>query len=82
MVAHHYIVARGDSHWKVSFHGTEQGPFVSKDEAINAAVAAAQQSCAKGMEVEVLVQDIESNFHMAWKSSGDGGGEEALSTSA
>ena len=82
MVAHHYIVARGDSHWKVSFHGTEQGPFMTKEEAINAAVQAARGSCAKGMDVEVLVQDIESNFHMAWKSAAGDGAGEALSTSA
>jgi hypothetical protein len=82
MAAHHYIVARGDSHWKVSFHGTEQGPFVTKDEAISAAVEAARGTCAKGIEVEVLVQDIESNFHTAWKSSGTDGVDETLSTSA
>ena len=82
MAAHHYIVARSDSYWKVSFHGTQQGPFTSKDEAIAVAVAEAQESCARGMEVEVLVQDIESNFHMAWKSTPGSAAEPGLSTSA
>lgn len=82
MVAHHYIVARSDSHWKISFHGTEQGPFTGKDEAIAVAVAAARERCQEGVEVEVLVQDIESNFHTAWSSSQGDGSEAALSTSA
>ena len=81
MAAHHYIVAHTDSHWKVSFHGTEQGPFVSKEEAIAAAVEAARESSKEGLDVEVLVQDIESNFHLAWKSSVPDGAEAQLSSS-
>ncbi|WP_375450540.1 hypothetical protein [uncultured Devosia sp.] len=72
MVTHHFIVARSDSHWKVSFHGTEQSPFESKEEALVAAVAAARVEFSKGLEVEVLVQDIDSTFHSAWKSGADG----------
>ena len=81
MTAHHFIVARSDSHWKVSFHGTEQSPFESKEDAIEAAVAAARIQSADGLEVEVLVQDIDSTFHTAWKSGADDGGEEALAVS-
>jgi hypothetical protein len=81
MPAHHFIVARSDSHWKVSFHGTEQSPFESKDEAIEAAVAAARIQSADGLEVEVLVQDIDSTFHTAWRSGTEGGGEEGLAVS-
>lgn len=82
MVAHHFIVARADSYWKVSFHGTDQGPFVTKDEAIQVAVAAAQAKCAEGLEIEVLVQDIESNFHTAWSSGVNPEAGGALSSSA
>lgn len=82
MVAHHYIVARAASYWKVSFHGTEQGPFVTKDEAIEVAITAARAKCAEGMEIEVLVQDIESNFRTAWASGGGGDAGDTLSTSA
>ena len=77
MTTHHFIVARSDSHWKVSFHGTEQSPFESKEEAIEAAVASAQAESAKGLEVEVLVQDIDSTFRTAWKS-GEGSGDEEM----
>ncbi|MEO8686087.1 MAG: DUF2188 domain-containing protein [Devosia sp.] len=76
MTVHHFIVARSDSHWKVSFHGTEQSPFESKEDAIEAAVAAAQAESVKGLDVEVLVQDIDSTFHTAWTSSGDTSGRE------
>ena len=68
MAEHHYLVARTDSQWKVSYHGTDQGPFATKDEAVEAAIAAAQAEHDEGADVEVLVQDIESNFHMAWTS--------------
>lgn len=73
MTAHHFIVARSDSHWKVSFHGTEQSPFETKEDAIEAAVASAREQSAQGLDVEVLVQDIDSKFHTAWKSGADDG---------
>ena len=81
MPAHHFIVARSDSHWKVSFHGTEQSPFETKEAAIEAAVAAARAQSAEGLEVEVLVQDIDSTFHTAWRSGAEEGGEEGLAVS-
>ena len=68
MAAHHFIVARQDGQWKVSFHGTEQGPFSNKDDAVESAIEAARAAHAEGKDVEVLVQDIESNFHKAWAS--------------
>jgi hypothetical protein len=82
MVADHFIVARCDSHWKVSFHGSDQSPFETKEEAITAAVAEAKLQSAKGREVEVLVQDIDSTFHSAWRSSADDDSEEGLATRA
>ena len=81
MTVHHFIVARSDSHWKVSFHGTDQSPFESKEDAIEAAVAAAQIESAGGLEVEVLVQDIDSTFHTAWRSGAGDGGDEELAVS-
>jgi hypothetical protein len=80
MVAHHFIVARSDSHWKVSFHGTDQSPFETKKEAIAAAVEEARARSADGLEVEVLVQDIDSTFHTAWRSGADDDGDEALAS--
>jgi len=82
MTAHHFIVARQDGQWKVSFHGTEQGPFTDKDEAIAAAISAARDAHAEGKEVEVLVQDIESNFHKAWSSGVEEDGVSSLSSSS
>ncbi|HTN60570.1 MAG TPA: DUF2188 domain-containing protein [Devosia sp.] len=80
MTTHHFIVARSDSHWKVSFHGTEESPFETKEEAITAAVAAARIKATTGLEVEVLVQDLDSKFHTAWRSGKDDDGDEALAT--
>ena len=65
MIAHHFIVARSDSHWKVSFHGSDQSPFETKEDAITAAVAEAKLQSAKGLDVEVVVLDIDSTFHRA-----------------
>lgn len=81
MPAHHFIVARSSSHWKVSFHGTEQSPFETKEGAIEAAVDAARIQSAEGLEVEVLVQDIDSTFRTAWKSGAGDGGDAALAVS-
>jgi len=81
MTSHHFIVARQESQWKVSFQGTDQGPFSSKDQAIEIAITGAQKEREAGREAEVLVQDIESNFRRAWPTP-DGGDEEELSTSA
>ena len=82
MAAHHFIVARCDSHWKVSFHGSDQSPFETKEDAITAAVAEAKLQSAKGLEVEVLVQDIDSTFHSAWRSGADDDSDEELATRA
>jgi hypothetical protein len=80
MTAQHFIVARQDSQWKISYHGTEQGPFSTKEEAIELAIRGAEEERAGGREVEVLVQDIESNFHRAWPMR-DEQDDEELSTS-
>jgi len=66
MTMDHYLVVHQESQWTISFHGTEQGPFSTKEEAVAAAIAGAQKATQDGMEVEVLVQDVESNFHRAW----------------
>lgn len=80
MAAHHFIVARQESQWKVSFHGTEQGPFSTKEKAVETAIAAARLAHDEGKDVEVLVQDIESNFHTAWSSLRTVAGEDELTT--
>lgn len=80
MTAQHFIVARCDSHWKVSFHGTEQSPFETKEAAIAAAVIGAKARSADGLNVEVLVQDIDSTFHTAWRSGADDAGDEGLAS--
>jgi len=80
--ADHFIVARSDSHWKVSFHGSDQSPFETKEDAIAAAVEAAKIESAKGLDVEVLVQDIDSTFHSAWRSGSESADEAGLSTQA
>lgn len=81
MDTQHYIVARAGSRWSVSFHGTQEGPFSTKEAALDAAIAAATLASKDGRQVAVLVQDIESNFHTAWTSGGEGA-DEALSSSA
>jgi len=69
MQPHHYVVSEDNGRWRISFHGDIQGPFSTKDKAVKAAIADARQCARQGTEIEVLVQDLESNFHSAWKSS-------------
>jgi hypothetical protein len=64
----HYVVSEDNGRWRISFHGDIQGPFANKDKAVEAAIEHARQCARTGREIEVLVQDIESNFHSAWKS--------------
>jgi hypothetical protein len=64
---HHYIVCKDGAHWKTSFHGTDEGPFPTKEDATASAIAGAK---AAGLDVEVLVQDVDLKFHSAWKSTG------------
>jgi hypothetical protein len=82
MHAHHYVVSEDNGRWRISFHGDIQGPFSSKDKAVAAAIADARQCARSGTEIEVLVQDIESNFHSAWKSDHGDNDAAALSTRA
>jgi hypothetical protein len=82
MHPHHYVVSEDNGRWRISFHGDIQGPFSTKDKAVEAAIADARQCARTGTEIEVLVQDIESNFHSAWKSSLAGDDTSGLGTSA
>jgi hypothetical protein len=66
MSSQHYIVAQDGTHWKISFHGSDQGPFKQKDDAIAAAIKSAKTSGAM-TDVEVLVQDVDLTFHTAWR---------------
>jgi hypothetical protein len=49
---------------------------------VAAAIADARQCARSGTEIEVLVQDIESNFHSAWKSEHGDNDAATLSTRA
>jgi hypothetical protein len=82
MHPHHYVVSEDNGRWRISFHGDIQGPFPTKDKAVEAAIADAQACARTGTEIEVLVQDIESNFHSAWKSDIAGEDVSKLSTNA
>jgi hypothetical protein len=67
MSSQHYIVSQDGTHWKISFHGTDQGPFKRKNDAIAAAIEAAESE-GGGADVEVLVQDVDFKFHTAWRA--------------
>jgi hypothetical protein len=65
MAQHHYIVAQDGSRWKISFHGTDQGPYTCKEDAVAAAIKEAK---AAAIDIEVLVQDVDRKFHSAWSA--------------
>jgi hypothetical protein len=64
-MAHHYVVAQQDKAWQFSFKGDVTGPFTSREEAVEEAIAAAQRS--GDQDVEVMVRDAELNSQTVWK---------------
>lgn len=66
----HYIVSQDGSHWQASFAGTVLGPFLTQEEAIDAAVKDAA-SRERSEQIEVLLQEANRKTVTVWKS-GDG----------
>jgi len=64
----HYLVVFRDPHWEVSHRGNVEGPFRSRDDALQAAIAAAAEDGQNGIDAEVRVQEDQSReFRTAWK---------------
>ena len=68
----HYLVVFHDNHWQVTHQGTVEGPFASRDEAVAAAVSAAQEDGENGIHTEVRVQeDADRGYQVAWRFGRD-----------
>ena len=76
MSEHHFLVSKQGTHWKVSYRGTDQGPYSSAEEAVEVAINEAQKAGEQGHETEVLVQDDHLQFRRHWRY-GDADGARA-----
>jgi hypothetical protein len=81
MTEHHFLVSKQGSHWKVSYRGTDQGPYSSVEEAVEVAVSEARKAGQEGFQTEVLVQDDTLQFRRHWKY-GDPSGQDASTAQA
>ena len=67
MSTKHFVVAQRDTAWQFSYRGDITGPFVSKQEAIDEAIAAASRT--EDPEVEVVVRDADMKTETVWRPS-------------
>jgi hypothetical protein len=67
MSSSHYLVAAAAiSGWQFSHKGDITGPFESKEQAVEAAIAAAGE--AEAPDVEVMVQDADMKLETVWRA--------------
>ena len=67
----HFVVSRRDSAWQFSFKGDITAPFHTRDAAVEAAIAAAEES--RDPHVEVLLQDADLKTERVWRAGTQGG---------
>ena len=66
MINNHFVISKRESVWQFSFRGDVTGPFTSKGDAIEAAIAAASKF--DGDAVEVVVHDADLRAETVWRS--------------
>ena len=71
MQNHHFVVSQRDSAWQFSFKGDITAPFHTRDAAVEAAIAAAEES--GDPHVEVLLQDADLKTERVWRAGTHGG---------
>jgi UDP-N-acetylmuramyl tripeptide synthase len=67
MTERHVLVVFHEGHWKVSFAGTDQGPYSSREAAVEQAIEMAKTVAESGVETEVRVQNENREFTTAWR---------------
>lgn len=65
MQNHHFVVSQRDSAWQFSFKGDITAPFATRDEAVAAAIRAAE--ALDEAAVEVLVQNADMKTESVWR---------------
>lgn len=65
MSSSHFLVYLRDSAWQFSYRGSITAPFKTREEAIEAAIEAAQE--VGNREVEVVVQDADMRTETVWR---------------
>jgi hypothetical protein len=66
MSSNHFVVSQRDSVWQFSFRGDVTAPFTSKDDAVQAAIAAAGK--ISDFKVEVVVHDADLLVETVWRT--------------
>lgn len=66
MPTNRFYVLFDQGQWRIKFGDRKIGPFPSRQDAINAAIEAAQGSGCIGHETEVLVEDEDGSFPVIW----------------
>ncbi|KKB09335.1 DUF2188 domain-containing protein [Devosia chinhatensis] len=69
MSERHLIVYRRDNAWQFTFRGTVTAPFVTREDAIEAAIAEARQ--LSDPDMEVIVQDADMVQETVWRGGQD-----------
>jgi hypothetical protein len=67
MSSQHFVVAAQDRSWHYSFKGAVTGPFASRQEAVDAAIAQARE--VTGEAVEVVVRDADMRSETVWRGA-------------
>ena len=67
MTERHVLVVFHEGHWKVSFGGTDQGPYSTREAALAEAIEMAKTVAESGVQAEVRVQNENREFVTAWR---------------
>jgi hypothetical protein len=66
MAAEQYFIVHDNNEWKISFKEKHYGPYATQQEAIEAAIDAANAMGEIGIDAQVLVQDADQKLRTEW----------------
>lgn len=64
MSTNHFVVSQRESSWEFSYRGDVTGPFRTREDAIDQAIASASETGSN--DVEVIVQDADHKSETVW----------------
>ena len=71
MAVEQYFILEDYNEWKISFNEKHYGPYVTQQDAIEAAVDAAYAMGAIGIDAQVLIHDTDQILRTAWSYGQD-----------
>ena len=71
MASEQYFIINENNEWKISFKDKHYGPYLTQQDAIDAAIDAAYAMGEIGIDVQVLTKTADDSFKTEWTNGKD-----------